>query len=331
MSKILGINISHDCAFAYFEDGILKEFYEESRFNKIKHWGPTAEIDNIYEYKALKKFKDIEFDVICFSSWGRDHLILEHLIIRHILTQINYKNKSMYFDVLQHHIHHATTGYYFSNFKEALVLVCDGGGEKYDFKKIDRNDAWSYERGIFPNFKVMESIFYINNKNIKELYKCFSDNHDNVMKKVNKNYKNQEDVYGLHYIKDTDIRLTDKLVGGYKYQNYCQAAGFPAHSEGQLMGLAAYKNKKTDLNKKMLNIAHEAQEETLKERIQLVEKAMTYSNCKNIILSGGYHLNCANNFKLVKHFPNLNFFVDPIPYDAGCAVGVVKYYENYFR
>ena len=279
MSKILGINISHDCAFAYFEDGILKEFYEESRFNKIKHWGPTAEIDNIYEYKALKKFKDIEFDVICFSSWGRDHLILEHLIIRHILTQINYKNKPMYFDVLQHHIHHATGGYYFSNFKEALVLVCDGGGEKYDFKKIDRNDAWSYERGIFPTFKVMESIFYINNKNIKELYKCFSDNHDNVMKKVNKNYKNQ----------------------------------------------------KTDLNKKMLNIAHEAQKETLKERIQLVEKAMTYSNCKNIILSGGYHLNCANNFKLVKHFPNLNFFVDPIPYDAGCAVGVVKYYENYFR
>ena len=35
-----------------------------------------------------------------------------------------------------------------------------------------------------------------------------------------------------------------------------------------------------------------------------------YSDCKNIILSGGYHLNCSNNFKLVKQFPEYNFFVE---------------------
>ena len=37
--------------------------------------------------------------------------------------------------------------------------------------------------------------------------------------------------------------------------------------------------------------------------MKLINKAKTYSNCKNIILSGGYHLNCSNNFKLVKKFP----------------------------
>ena len=68
------------------------------------------------------------------------------------------------------------------------------------------------------------------------------------------------------------------------------------------MGVAAYKNKNTNINKDIIKIANKAQEETLEERIELIKKAQTYSNCKNIILSGGYHLNCSNNFKLVKFF-----------------------------
>ena len=95
------------------------------------------------------------------------------------------------------------------------------------------------------------------------------------------------------------------------------------------MGIAAYKNGKNNLDKQVLEIANTAQEETLKDVIELMEKAMTYSDCKNIILSGGYHLNCSNNFKLVKLFPKYNFFVDPICHDGGTAVGAALYYENY--
>ena len=40
MRKILGINISHNVSFAYFENNILKEYYEEDRFNKIKNYKP---------------------------------------------------------------------------------------------------------------------------------------------------------------------------------------------------------------------------------------------------------------------------------------------------
>ena len=60
-----------------------------------------------------------------------------------------------------------------------------------------------------------------------------------------------------------------------------------------------------------------------------IERSKKYSDCKNIILSGGCHLNCSVNFKLVKKYPEYNFFVDPIPYDAGTAVGGIIYYENY--
>jgi len=38
-------------------------------------------------------------------------------------------------------------------------------------------------------------------------------------------------------------------------------------------------------------------------------------------LSGGYSLNCTNNYKYLQAFPEYQFFVDPIPHDGGTAVG----------
>ena len=127
-----------------------------------------------------------------------------------------------------------------------------------------------------------------------------------------------------------DCYLSNESVGGYYYLMAKDRAGFDVNGEGQLMGLAAYSGKsiKEEL-KQAVEIGRDAQEKTLKECIELIIKAKEYSSCKNIILTGGYHLNCSNNFKLVKIFPELNFFVDPIPYDGGTAVGAALYYENY--
>ena len=59
----------------------------------------------------------------------------------------------------------------------------------------------------------------------------------------------------------------------------------------------------------------------------LIDGVKNKSN--NIVLSGGYFLNCSNNFKYVKKYPNINFFVDPIPHDGGTAIGATVYYDNY--
>jgi carbamoyltransferase len=94
------------------------------------------------------------------------------------------------------------------------------------------------------------------------------------------------------------------------------------------MGLAPYAeiNKKYDnIDYNAVELAHKAQTETFDETCELVEK----TNSKNIILSGGYFLNCLNNFKLVKKYSDINFFVDPIPHDAGTALGVAVHTANY--
>ena len=305
MSRILGINTSHNCSFAYFEDGILKEYYEEDRFNKIKNFIPPEDLfnKNPYKYKVLEKFKNHFFDTVVFVSYDRGNLLLEKCIIDNILKQVNCKNHI--FLNREHHIHHASCGFYFSKFKEALALVTDGGGERY-----------------YNDFQVMESIFSINKNKIKTHYK-----HASIIRLDY--FRNFVDAEKTFKIKEMDLIVSNKNIGGYKFNLERKKAGFKTHEEGQLMGIAAYKNKNTDLDKDILDIAHKAQKETLQDRIKLIEKAMTYSNCKNIILSGGYHLNCSNNFKLVKHFPKLNFFIDPIPYDGGTAVGGAYFYENY--
>lgn len=73
------------------------------------------------------------------------------------------------------------------------------------------------------------------------------------------------------------------------------------------------------------NIAAKCQLETERQTIRLIQKALDLSGSKNIVLSGGYFLNCVNNFNYLKHFPDVNFFVDPISYDAGTAIGAAKW------
>jgi carbamoyltransferase len=309
MKKTLGINISHNCSFAYFEDNILKQYYEEDRFNKIKNFCPPSPITEEYQYKVLKKFKDVVFDKVVFVSFDRGNILIEKPYIDNILKQLRCKDFKFYNH--QHHMFHAICGLYFSKFKEALCLVGDGGGEYFTDVNLEF-------------FRSIESIFYIKNNEVKPLYKhhsmakCdFFNNFKNII--TESNFKKE----------NVDIKLSNKQIGGVKYLKYTQSAGFKEYEEGQLMGIAAYKNKNTDLDKNVLEIAHKAQKETLEDRIVLIEKAMTYSDCKNIVLSGGYHLNCSNNFKLVKHFPQLNFFVDPIAHDGGTAVGVAAY-DTYY-
>ena len=290
--KILGINISHHMSYCVVEDGKVKSFLNEERLNKQKHFGPTLKSFN--KIKGLDLFKDIEFDVVALTSWieHKDELQLSELILDKL------KYKKFIFDRENHHKYHAISALYHSNLDEAIALIRDGGGAPY-----------SHE---YPNHREVDSIWKLNKSRIDFIYGHYSDAR---FKCLNKEIK-----------KDNSI-LTSRIVGGLKYSNYASQAGFPVEY-GQFMGLAPYAevNKKYDnIDYNAVELAHKAQTETFVETCELVEK----TNSKNIILSGGYFLNCLNNFKLVKKYSDINFFVDPIPHDAGTALGVAVHTAKY--
>lgn len=76
------------------------------------------------------------------------------------------------------------------------------------------------------------------------------------------------------------------------------------------------------------NIAKKVQEQTEKQTVRLIQKAIDISGSKNVVLSGGYFLNCVNNYKYLEHFPDVNFFIDPISHDAGTALGAAKWFHH---
>ena len=46
------------------------------------------------------------------------------------------------------------------------------------------------------------------------------------------------------------------------------------------------------------------------------------------MLTGGCFLNVVVNYKLLKEFPDLNFYVDPIAFDGGTAMGAAYIIHN---
>lgn len=71
------------------------------------------------------------------------------------------------------------------------------------------------------------------------------------------------------------------------------------------------------------DMAYAVQTQSQAEVLRLIRKAVEDTGIKNIVLSGGYGLNCVANYWYLKELENdgVNFYVEPISNDAGTAIG----------
>ena len=123
-------------------------------------------------------------------------------------------------------------------------------------------------------------------------------------KVLHKRY-NTEDDYGIGLQFDL---VSEKCVWGRE-------------EAGKVMGLAPY-GQYVDgpyLNSSNENAAATIQHDWEERAVELVKIAS--AKCNNIVLTGGCFLNVVVNYKLLKEFPDLNFYVDPIAFDGGTAIG----------
>ena len=303
---ILGINISHHPSICFYQNGKITNFYNEERFLFNKDWIPTS--NNFKVFKSiLEKVKE-KPKFVCYSSYNRFEPFVDedYRIIQILQNQLN--NPNYFFDEKKHHLYHACAGFYFSPFRDAVAVIVDGGG------------SCNYK---IP-FRETESIYYINKKTLYPIYKHSSN-------KANQDFPTKEFEMITNFSDGFENKFSQNSIGGWVFVEGCKKVGFKEQHAGKLMGLASYGycKEKYNLNYDHVKIAKDAQEKTFNETCLLIDKAKKFSN--NIILSGGYFLNCSNNFKYVKKYPNLNFFIDPIPHDGGTAIGVCYYYEHYHK
>jgi carbamoyltransferase len=110
----------------------------------------------------------------------------------------------------------------------------------------------------------------------------------------------------------------------------------PTYPNAALLNVARYDILKEDVKNHVngeytdvqKDLAYKIQEQTSDRMVQLIKKAHELTGEKNIVICGGYGLNCVANYKYWKEFPDLNIYCEPISHDGGTSIGGAKYTYN---
>jgi len=224
----------------------------------------------------------------------------------------------------EHHMYHAYSGYYLSPFfdkgEDAMAIAWDGGGAK------------CYHE-THPNYQEIESIWKcdFDTKTIVPQWKKMS-NHRMLGDVSNTFFPNMY-YDSAHCLTDLEteidglpVTFTSFPSSGMNFSNMSYAFGADIHGRaaGKVMGMASYGRLYEDRPDRFDRhiVAQMCEEESFKNACNVIRRAVELNpDCKNLVLSGGFSLNCTNNYRYLQEFPELNIFVDPVPHDGGTAVG----------
>ncbi len=313
--KIIGLHGGHDAAYAILENGIPVKHNELERFNREK----GCKGDTLKLFLENESTKDISY--VTTNSTGKWKQYFNY-------TQQSFCSKfdSSKLYIANHHQSHAANAFFTSPFKEALIVTIDGGGADY---RNGRENKWDDLDTYLGSGGVITATTFWNGKENKI----------------------------------TPIDMIDK--GGFNiglYWDVCTYNIFGLNrnpvkrgEEGTVMGMAAFGNPdkylkyfknlgnakltkdwgpyemdflrkealKSEQNK--FDIAASLQKETETVIKNLLDPYIKKYNPKNICLSGGVSLNCVMTGKMLEWYPDIEIFCDPIPHDAGLALGSCRY------
>lgn len=92
------------------------------------------------------------------------------------------------------------------------------------------------------------------------------------------------------------------------------------------------KNSDVTLHQNRRDMAYAVQKQSQEQVACLIEKAVAVTGNKNVVLSGGYALNCVANYFYLDRLKELgiNLYVEPVSSDAGTAIGaaLIGYYST---
>jgi carbamoyltransferase len=208
-----------------------------------------------------------------------------------------------------HHEMHTAQAFYNSGFEKAVVIVADGGGSITEIVPTDGG------------------------KQACEIESIFTAEYPAKFVKIHESNSNKQNI-----------------SCGWKFEMISTYLGFSFWDAGKVMGLASYGKPnpnvpdldddtlftrlegfkcRVDLPRTFQNdadLAYELQTKTQRRILNLIKKGIEMSGCKNVIVVGGYGLNCVANYYYRKNLPDdVNLYVEPISHDAGTSIGSAKF------
>jgi carbamoyltransferase len=331
--NILGFNPFHHGSVCLLEDGELKFFIQEERIGNRKKYQPypfRSFIDIIQNYKI---------DLITwgapsvkFFSSSYDNTPLWQALASSYQPNVRYID----FSLEDHHKCHAAHSFYNSGFKEAISIVIDGVGSKRDNLDYYRETESIFSCSYPCNFEII----YKNIINIYELINL-SRAYETVTMHLGWTRDEAGKTMGLApYGKFTphfpnffsgdkgnpdvfyyDDKQLDKWTGSNK-QTFINEENTPQLKLSNDPREWHYDESKiTDLEK---DLAWKIQNDTQQIVGDYIESAIKETGLKQVCCAGGYFLNCVTNYYLIKRFPDVEFYFEPIANDAGTAIGAAK-------
>lgn len=348
----LGItSFSHEASCALLKDGELKFLIEEERLNREKHtwkypalaiaeclkregitiadvdhitffWIPNKEISGNISH--VLKYFPASLNLLKAPSGGDElsfskRVRLMNAVDRRIQEQFGLaRPPKVHF--IEHHLCHAASAFFVSEFEEAAILTADGRGESAStVLSVGRGNKIEKIREI----KVPHSLGHFYAAITDYLgFKPFFD---------------EWKVMGMSaYGKDTYVPVFEDMIhltdDGYRLN--LKYFGFHTHGQGQWVSdhliskLGPRRGKKEEYEQRHFDIAFGLQRVIEKTGVHLANQLYQETKLPNLCLTGGVVLNCLMNKRIIEEVPFKKVFIQPIANDAGASVGSALYHYH---
>lgn len=294
----MGFHSGHDVSYCILENGIpiIHEEWERIIRSKMEYGNGLKLF-----FDRNKNFEDVKY--FTFANIGqtnkRYYSACHDQASEEKMKQIIAKNHGDYFE-FGHHLSHGANAYYTSNFDRALIVSIDGFGQE----EGNVPTTFTIDEGIGTRIRRIHIFDYeqvpigrVYNQSTKWIFGLSvgppkGDQSGTVMAMATLG----EPLYTpLFYDFDNNRLKLTKIARISEQEKFNVAASLQQYSEKLF-----YAHLKNFIN----GLDHE-----------------------NLCLSGGVTLNCVMLGKLIEWFPKKikNIFCDPVPYDAGLAIGSARY------
>lgn len=334
---IAGIHTNHNAGVTLIDRGHIIFSTEEERLSRVKRdSSPFLTIGKI-RYNYMPAGKELTFAAISgFTSishpvgnvldpWSGENVYISFLkklqLISHNYQVVDFGNC--------HHLLHAATAFYRSEFQEAIAIVVDGSGSPlHGLQNIEAESIYecSYPHSFKPLYKRTMSEGDISFTKDKD---CIWFNHpspgigsmyDMIGCSCGFKLLDCGKTMGLAPYGKQDPALSNLIkyendfpIGDYDIINF-----IPRHNN---LGYFEFTKDNYTVGKPKEDLAYAIQEQSEQAVLHLINKAKQLSNSKNIVLSGGFFQNCKANYRIAKENPDYNIYVEPLCYDGGLSLG----------
>tara|TARA_B100001094_G_scaffold146860_1_gene142202 strand:- start:2888 stop:4588 length:1701 start_codon:yes stop_codon:yes gene_type:complete len=336
---ILAVARGHNGSTTLMVDGEIVFYLEEERLTRFKYDGsPMLGILKAFEY-----VDHIDHLVVCHThrsgpnlDWTGEHMY--EGFVRKIARK-KFEFETTYLD-LNHHEMHASCGFYNSGFESAACVIADGAGSFLQMKEVP-DTLYEFETIFHAEYpEEFEPVWkHVGTKAAIGFHEPEPNTFITEYPGHTKMYEAVTQYCGFPAIEAGKLmglapygKPNDEIPSFFNGEWGNRDLVVPTYPNAATINEARFdilKNDKRNQDKGKIiehsevqkDMAYKIQEQTSERMCQLIEKAVELTGENNVVVCGGYGLNCVANYKYWERFPELNLYCEPISHDGGTSIG----------